>query len=547
MLSDTAIKVLQARYLKKDVNSNFIETPNELFRRVAESIGFEPNEKIHFFKMMNELEFMPNSPTLMNAGTKNGMLSACFVLPIEDTMESIFGTLYKMAMIHRFGGGTGFNFSHLRPKGSMVGSTSGVASGPLSFMSIYDKATDVVKQGGKRRGANMGILNCYHPDIIEFITAKRDMNAFTNFNFSVGITDDFMEAVEEDDDWKLIDPHTRKVTDTIKAKTLFDLIVDMAWERGDPAMIFFDTVNKFNPFLHKPIEACNPCGEVYLLPYESCNLGSINLSLMVNSDCSDINWDKLLNAIELGVKFLDNVITVNNYPFKEIEYVSRGSRKIGLGVMGWAELLIKLGLPYDCKEALHLADKVSSFMELHAKNTSHVLAQQLGEFPFIEETKIRNRRNATLLSIAPTGSISLICNTSSSIEPIFALAYTQKVAVGTFTYVNQLFKDICKQRGISINIEKIAKEGSIQHNDDFKPELKALFVTAHDISPEIHVHMQSAWQRHIDNAVSKTVNIPNNASLEDVATVFKLAYDEKCKGITVYRDKSRSEQTLNVG
>ncbi len=556
-LTVNAVEVLRRRYLLRDEKGNIIETPLQMFKRVARAIAsIEKHrdrwEKL-FLKIMTNLEFLPNSPTLMNAGTDLGVLSACFVLPIEDSLESIFNTLKYTALIHKAGGGTGFNFSKIRPKGDVVRSTKGIASGPVSFMRIFDVATDVIKQGGKRRGANMGILNYNHPDIIEFITCKEKEGVFENFNISVAVTDEFMEKAIKGEEYELINPRTEKAVGTINAKDVFDLIVANAWRSGDPGIIFLDEINRHNPTPKLGlIEATNPCGEVPLLPYESCNLGSINLSKFVNKN--EIDFERLGEVVRISTRFLDNVIDVNKYPLKEIDFATKRTRKIGLGVMGFAEMLIKLGIPYDSDEGIKTAEKVMKFISETARETSRELALERGVFPAFDESIYKGKydalRNATVTTIAPTGTISIIAGTTSGIEPLFAVAYVREVLEGVrLVEVNKVFEEIAKERGFYSKdlITKIAKVGSVQKIEEVPRDVKRLFVTALDIDPEWHVKMQAAFQKYTDNAVAKTVNLPQRATLEDVRRVFLLAYKLRCKGITVYRYGSKSRQVLYVG
>lgn len=558
-----AVSVLERRYLRKDDQGNVIETPAEMFRRVAKTVAksdllYDKEadvEKIEqkFYRVMANLEFLPNSPTLMNAGTDIGQLSACFVLPVGDSIEEIFDALKYMALIHKSGGGTGFSFSNLRPKGDMVRSTRGVASGPLSFMRIFDTATDVIKQGGKRRGANMGILRVDHPDIFDFITAKEREGVLSNFNISVGITDAFMNAVEEDGEYDLINPRTGKVVKKVKARDVFDLIVTMAWRTGDPGMVFLDEINRHNPTPQVgKIESTNPCGEVPLLPYESCNLGSINLSRMVKD--GEIEWDKLRRTARVGIHFLDNVIDANKYPLPEIERMTKANRKVGLGVMGFAEMLFQLRIPYNSEEGLATAEKVMSFISEEARGRSVELAEERGSFPNFEgsiweKNGYKAMRNATVTTIAPTGTISIIAGTSSGIEPLFAVSYVRNVMGTQLFEVNSIFEKIARERGFYSTelLRKIAKSGSVQKIGEIPVDVRRVFVTALDISPEWHVRMQAAFQRYTDNAVAKTVNLPYEATLEDVRKVFLLAYKLKCKGVTVYRYGSKTVQVLTIG
>jgi ribonucleoside-diphosphate reductase alpha chain len=558
-LSINAVRVLERRYLLKDEKGNIIETPSGMFKRVAKTIaavdkkygGDSRRSERKFYNMMASLDFLPNSPTLMNAGTALGQLSACFVLPVEDSLKSIFGTLRDMSLIHQSGGGTGFSFSRLRPRGDIVRSTKGVASGPVSFMRVYDQATEVIKQGGRRRGANMGILRVDHPDIIEFITSKEKEGFLDNFNISVGVTDEFMKAVKEDSEYDLINPRTGRPRGRLRARDVFDLMVTMAWRTGDPGIVFLDEINRRNPTPQLgEIESTNPCGEVPLLPYESCNLGSINLSHMVED--GEINWEKLGETTRLGVHFLDNVIDANRYPLKAIEKATKGNRKIGLGVMGLAEMFAKMGIPYDSKEAIRTAEKLMKFISDEARKKSVELGRERGSFPnFVGSIweDFDAMRNATLTSIAPTGTISIIANTTSGIEPIFALSYVRNVMGTQLLEVNPAFEEVAKERGFYSTdlMIRISRKGSIQDMRDIPDDVRRVFVTSLDIAPEWHVSMQAAFQKYVDNAVAKTVNLPANATLEDVRRVFMLAYKLKCKGITVYRYGSKSRQVLIIG
>jgi len=561
-LSINAVRVLARRYLLRDEQGRIVETPGQMFARVARAIakadvlyGLDPEKsEKYFFQVMRNLEFLPNSPTLMNAGTEIGQLAACFVIPVEDSIEGIFDALKYMAVIHKSGGGTGFSFSRLRPKGDVVRSTMGVASGPVSFMRIFDVATEVIKQGGKRRGANMGVLRVDHPDVREFVMAKSDGTSFKNFNLSVAVTDKFMQAVEAGGSIDLINPRTKEPVKTIDARDLFELMVDMAWRSGDPGLLFIDEINRKNPTPKLgEIEATNPCGEVPLLPFEACNLGSINLSKVIKN--GDIDWDKLRDLVWVAVHFLDNVIDVNKYPLPQIERMVKLNRKIGLGVMGFAEMLLKLGVPYDSDEALNVADKVMGFIASEGKKASRELALERGVFPTFEESIWKSMgydalRNATVTAIAPTGTISIIAGTSSSIEPIFAPVYVRKALGGiSLIEVNPMFEKIMRERGIYSRdlIVKVAKTGSLRDVPGVPEDVKRLVATALDIDPEWHVKMQATFQKHVDNSVAKTVNLRHEAGLDEVRKVFTLAYKLKCKGITVYRYGSKPEQVLYVG
>lgn len=560
-LTVNAMEVLNRRYLLKNETERIVETPAHLFMRIANAIaeidkkyGGDPKESEKtFYGMMTRLEFVPNSPTLFNAGTKLGQLSACFVLPVEDSLEGIFGAVRNTAIIEKSGGGVGFNFSRLRPKGDIVMSTKGVASGPVSFMRVFDIATEVIKAGGKRRGAMMGILRVDHPDILEFITSKQTSGFLSNFNISVAVTDDFMKALEEDDEYLLINPRNKEKTGKLKAKYVWDLIVKSAWKSGDPGVVFIDEINRHNPTPKVGrIESTNPCGEQPLLPYESCNLGSINLSKMAED--GKINWEKLRETVRNCVHFLDNVVDANNYPLEETEAITRANRKIGLGVMGFADMLIRLEIRYNSEEALTLAEKLMKFIEGEAHKKSMEIGEERGSFPNFEKSiwkdNYKAMRNATVTTIAPTGSISIIAGCSSGIEPIFAISFIRNVLSGTRLFeTNPLFEMMAKERGFydAEILEEIARTGSVQKIDGVPDDVKRLFVTALDIAPEWHVKVQAAFQKYTDNAVSKTVNLPSEASVEDVKKVYDLAWKLKCKGVTVFRYGSKPEQVLYIG
>jgi ribonucleoside-diphosphate reductase alpha chain len=564
-LTVNAIKVLERRYLLKNLKGEIIETPAQLFRRVAKAVAMVEKKygaddievkelEEQFYQLMFNCEFMPNTPTLMNAGTGMGQLSACFVLPVEDSIPGIFNAVRNMALIHKSGGGTGFSFSHLRPKDDVVKTTEGMASGPVSFMRVFDVSTDVIKQGGKRRGANMGILHITHPDIIEFITAKQQEGFLTNFNVSVTVTDEFISAVKTGSMIKLVNPRTKKIVREVKARDLWNLIVENAWKTGDPGMIFIDEVNRHNPTPHVGmIEATNPCGEQPLLPYESCNLGSINLAKMTKND--QIDWEKLRKTVHMTAHFLDNIIDANKYPLTQTKKLTLANRKIGLGVMGLADLLVQLKIPYNSEEALATAERIMKSIEEEGHKTSIELGEKRGSFPNFkgsiwEQKGYKAMRNSTVTTVAPTGTISVIAGCSSGIEPLFAIAFIRNVMEGTqLLEVNQYFEKVTKERGFYTEelMRKVSTLGSIQALTEIPEDVKRNFVIAHDIEPKWHVRMQAAFQKYTDNAVSKTVNLPNNATIKDVDEVFWLAYELKCKGITVYRYGSKKEQVLYIG
>ncbi len=565
-LSDNAKNVLDRRYLRRNSKGKIIETPEMMFSRVARHItkaekkyGNSTNVKKMenaFYNMMTELKFLPNSPTLMNAGRRLGQLAACFVLPVEDSMEEIFDSLKNAAIIHKSGGGTGFSFSNLRPKDSRVGTTGGIASGPISFMKIFNTATEQVKQGGTRRGANMAILRVDHPDIMEFIYCKKNNHELNNFNISVGITDDFMEAVTKESSYDLIDPRGNKKVGELNALEVFKAIVNQAWINGDPGIIFLDRLNKDNPTpsLGK-IESTNPCGEQPLLPMESCNLGSVDLSKFVFYENGDpaIDYDGLKEIVWLSVRFLDNTIDMSKYPLPEIEKMVKGNRKIGFGIMGFADLLYQLKIPYNSERALGVAEEVMSFIQKESHEASKFLAKERGVFENFDKSIFKDKsdsayRNATTTTIAPTGTLSIIAGCSSGIEPLFALSFVRNVMDNDkLLEVNPHFEKIAKEMGFysSELMDKIALEGSIQHTDQIPEDIQKVFVTAHDISPEWHIRMQAAFQKYTDNAVSKTVNLPRDATADDVMKIYNMAYDLSCKGVTIYRDGSKENQVLS--
>lgn len=591
-LSENAVKVLEKRYLKRDKEGNCTEKPADMFRRVATAIA-EGDFKFgktqaqvdelteRFYDVITNCYFMPNSPTLMNAGRELGQLAACFVLPVEDSLEGIFETVKNTALIHKSGGGTGFSFSKLRPKNSVVRSTMGVSSGPVSFMEVFNAATEAVKQGGTRRGANMGILRVDHPDIIDFINCKSDNNKLNNFNISVAITDKFMEALKNGTDYELINPQNKTVAGMMSAKKVFDMIVDGAWRNGEPGIIFIDKMNADNPTpLVGAIESTNPCGEVPLLSYEACNLGSINLGRMIKEDGS-INWDLLAKTTRTAIRFLDNVIAVNNYPLPQISEMVQNNRKIGLGVMGWADMLMKLGLSYNSAEGTKLASQVMEFIDYESKCESIELSKERGKFNNFKGSIYDNQnflynkykgksagiisdeqwkeldaqiekygiRNATTTCIAPTGTISMIASASGGVEPLFGLVFSRLIMDGTeMLEINPIFKDYMVKKGLYSEelMQKIAKDGSVAHVDGISDEIKHVFATAHDVSPYWHVKMQAAFQLHTDNAVSKTVNFEEHATRKDIEEAYVLAYENNLKGITVYRNNSRQFQPMNL-
>jgi ribonucleoside-diphosphate reductase alpha chain len=564
MITEHARKILEKRYLAKDESGNLLEDVDGMFRRVADHIASaelryykeDAAAKVkvtatsqNFYTMMKNLDFLPNTPTLINAGRPLSQLSACFVLPIEDDTISIFDAIKYGALIHKSGGGTGYSFSKLRHNGSIVKSTKGVASGPVSFLKIFNAATECIKQGGVRRGANMGILRVDHPDILEFIDCKVNNKEINNFNLSVGVTENFMKAVIDYKPYDLINPMNGEVCKRISARLVFNKIVENAWKNGEPGIAFLDRINKDNP---NPgigvIESTNPCGEQPLLPYESCNLGSINLSnFIIENGFGRFDYDRLQDIVRKAVRFLDNVITMNKYPLPQIEEITLKTRKIGLGVMGWADALIKAGIRYDSNQAIGLAKSIMKFINDIAREESIMLAEERGSAPACSGI-----RNSTRTTIAPTGTLSIIANCSSGIEPLFAIAYERNQADIRSIDINPLFKKKMMDIGYTENTfntlaERILKEGTIQHINEIPNDIKNLFVTAHDISPDMHIAMQAAFQENTDNAVSKTINLTKNATKEDVEDCFLLAHSMNCKGITIYRDGSRSEQVLSTG
>jgi ribonucleoside-diphosphate reductase alpha chain len=568
VLTDNAKTVLEKRYFKKDDNGAVIETAEDLFFRVAENIAgaekaFSPDANTDlwtekFYNIMVDLDFLPNSPTLMNAGRELQQLSACFVLPVGDSMEEIFTSVKNTALIHKSGGGTGFSFSHIRPKNDRVKSTKGISSGPLSFMRVFDIATETVKQGGTRRGANMGILNCSHPEIMEFIEMKEKDGVLSNFNISVAITDEFMTALKNDDEYPLRNPRTEEIVGKLKASMVFKRIVELAWKNGEPGIVYIDKINADNPTPHiGKIESTNPCGEQPLLPYESCNLGSINLAHMIseNNGKKEVNYFKLGNTVRTAVRFLDNVIEVNRYPLPEISKMTKGNRKIGLGVMGFADMLVEFGIPYNSPLAVALAEEVMKFIQEEGRKVSAFLARERGVFPTFEGSMYDKEnglrvRNATVTTIAPTGTISMIANCSSGIEPLFAIVYEKNVLDGNrLLEVHPAFKKIAKDEGFDSDglMKQVADDGSLHKIWGIPRRIRDVFVTAHDIEPRAHIAIQAAFQKYTDNAVSKTVNFKHEATVADVEEVFRFAYDLNRKGVTVYRDGSRKNQVMTAG
>ncbi|MDP9456147.1 MAG: vitamin B12-dependent ribonucleotide reductase [Actinomycetota bacterium] len=570
-LSENAVAVLKKRYLKKNEQGEAIEEPIDMFRRVASNIAegefcFRDGEeaqklyegsKEKFLQLMLSRKFMPNSPTLMNAGRELQQLSACFVLPVEDSIDGIYDTLKHQAVIHKSGGGTGFGFSRLRPKNDLVKSTMGVSSGPVSFMAVFDASTEHIKQGGTRRGANMGILRVDHPDIEEFISCKNENDKVNNFNISVAITDAFMEAVEGDTDFDLVNPRDGEVMRTVRARDLFEKIVQGAWLNGEPGVVFIDRINGDNPTPQFPIESTNPCSEAHLPPYDSCNLGSINLErFFVEGERpgeGTVDWDELRETIHTAVRFLDNVIEMNSYPLAEIDEMSRGNRRIGLGVMGFADVLIKLGITYDSEEGLAFAESMMKFVDDEAWEASRSLAEERGVMPHFKGSRHEARgdrvRNATVTTIAPTGTISIIAGCSGGIEPLFAVAFMRRQADMELPDVNPEFVRLAKSRGFYSEdlMKKVAEHGSVRDIEEVPEDVRSTWVTSHDISSEWHVRMQASFQKHTSMGISKTINLPNDATTKDVEDAYRQAFATGCKGIAVYRDGSRDAQVLSTG
>ena len=568
VLSNTARTVLERRYLKRDDNGNVIETPEDMFFRVAENIAgaeklFDPQAETHlhveeFYELMVNLDFLPNSPTLMNAGRELQQLSACFVLPVGDSMDEIFTAVRNTALIHKSGGGTGFSFSNIRPKHDMVKSTKGVSSGPLSFMRVFDTATETVKQGGTRRGANMGILHCTHPEIMDFIEVKENDGVLSNFNISVGISDEFMEALKNDQEYRLRNPRTGETVGRQKASKVFRRIVELAWKNGEPGIVFLDKINASNPTPHiGSVESTNPCGEQPLLPYESCNLGSINLAHMVcrQEGVAKVDYDKLGKTVRSAVRFLDNVIEVSRHPLPQIEKMTKGNRKVGLGVMGFADLLVEFGIPYNSHAAASLAEEIMKFVNEEAWKVSAYLAQERGCFPHFKGSTFDGPdglkvRNCTVTTIAPTGTLSMIADCSSGVEPLFAIAYEKNVLDGQrLLQIHPAFERIAREEGFYSEefMKMVAESGSLNKVYGIPKRIRDVFVTAHDIEPRWHIMIQAAFQKYTDNAVSKTVNFRKSATVADVEEAFRYAYEMGCKGVTVYRDGSRANQVLTSG
>ncbi|MBW2539171.1 MAG: vitamin B12-dependent ribonucleotide reductase, partial [Deltaproteobacteria bacterium] len=565
-LSENAKTVLERRYLKKDEKGKVVEAPGQMFRRVAHHIAkaekkygdASHGKKIEeiFYKMMTEFKFLPNSPTLMNAGRRLGQLAACFVLPIEDSMDGIFDSLKHAALIHKSGGGTGFSFSRLRAKNSRVGTTGGVASGPVSFMKIFNTATEQVKQGGTRRGANMGILRVDHPDIMEFVYCKRDNKELNNFNISVGITDAFMEAMDNERTYDLIDPSEKKKIEELSAAEVYRALVNLAWETGDPGVVFLDRINKDNPTPELgEIESTNPCGEQPLLPMEACNLGSINLAKFVieNKGTPAIQYEDLKEIVWSSVRFLDDTIDMSKYPIPEINHMAKSNRKIGLGVMGFADMLYQLMVPYNSARALEIAEEVMGFIQKESHAASKYLAAERGIFENFDKSIFKDQdgctyRNATTTTIAPTGTLSIIAGCSSGVEPLFALSFIRNVMDNDkLLEVNPYFENVVRKRGFYSKafMDTISQKGSIQEINEIPEDVRKVFVTSHDVSPEWHVRMQAAFQKYTDNAVSKTVNMSHDSTVDDVLKVYNLAYELGCKGVTIYRDGSKENQVLS--
>ncbi len=562
--TNEALRILERRYLRKDEQGNLLETPQGMIARVAKNIAAADrfygadDETVHqtearFYALMAELQFLPNSPTLINAGTKTQQLSSCVVLPVQDSMKSIFGSLRDAALIHQRGSGTGFSFSRLRPKGDIVGRNQGVASGPVAFLGVYDAALDVIKQGGIRPGANMAVLRVDHPDIIRFIESKRDKKSLKNFNISVAVTDNFMRSVEADSEFTAINPRTTASVGRLRARDIFSLIVQNAWKTGDPGLVFIDEINRKHPAKHLgEIETTNQCGEAPLLPYEGCVLGSLNVNKFINLDKTDVDWEALRETVHVAVHFLDNVIDMNSYANPEIEQQTKNTRKFGLGLMGLADVLCTLKIKYNSEAGLNFADKLMLFIKTAAYDKSMELATERGPCPAWNgsdhQRQGRRMRNMTCLSIAPTGTISILADASPGCEPLFAISYQKKVlGDNEIIYLNRHFEELPKEQGFYSPelIRKISRGGSIRQYNEIPTEVRNVFVTAQDITPEWHVKMQAILQKHVDNSISKTINFPRTASIKEVEEAYLLAWKAKCKGITIYRDGSYEEQVIN--
>lgn len=559
-LSINSVRLLEQRYLARDDEGEIAETPTQLFLRIARTVAMaEVNHNgdpkpwaRKFFRMMSTLEFLPSSPVLMNAGMKKKQLASSFVIPVPDDLQGIFRSLEQAVIVQQAGGGTGFSFSRIRHRGDIVDSIPGVASGPIAYMRVYEKAMQAVKQGGHRQGANMAVLRVDHPDILDFINLKLNRDAMQNFNLSVGVTDGFMETLQQDGEYELINPRTGEPAGQLSARVVFDTLLAVSWRTGDPGLLFLDRINKDNACSHKgAIEATNPCAEQPMLPYESCCEGSINLTRFVKD--GKIDWGRLSDAIRLSVRFLDDVIDVNHYPVPEIEQMTRGTRRIGLGIMGFADLLLLLGIPYASEDAVMLADEIGAFVRKNAEEASEELAEQRGTYPYWRrsrhEQESKRVRNSALLGIAPTGSISIIADCSGGIEPNYAFAYTRAVSGGSdLLMMNPAFKKVMRAHAIPEEIaKKIAKRGYATDEDDLPQELKDILLTAQQVPPEWHIRIQAAWQKHVDSGISKTINFPATASIKDIEEGMLLAWRLGCKGITVYRDNSLDVQVLRTG
>ena len=563
-LTANALSILDRRYLARDTKGNIIEDAEELFERVAENISqaeslyyshteeFRAYVERQFYDLLRSLDFLPNTPTLINAGRRLQQLAACFVLPVYDSLEDIFEAVKQTALIHKSGGGTGFNFSNLRPSDDIVGSTGGIASGPVSFINAFDAATDVVKQGSVRRGANMGVLNVTHPDILDFISIKNTTDRLQNFNISVAVTDDFMDRAINEENYNLINPRNGEIQGELNAGEVFNLIVEAAWNCADPGLIFWDTMNKYHPNpLSGPIESVNPCSEQVLEAFGSCTLGSINLANMVRADNTrEIDWDRLLNAVVLSVRFLDNVLDMNAYPIPQIRETSQRFRRIGLGVMGWSDLLFKLHVRYDSEDALLLAEEVMGFIQEQAHIASESLSVERGVYPeWASSLYERPMRHTSPITIAPTGTISRIAGCSSGIEPAFSLVFESTIMDGTkLVDINGSFAEWLKDSDLTTaQINQIYEQGSLENVPGIPDDIKDTFRISHQIDPEWHIRMQAAFQKYTDNSISKTINMPHDSTIEEVKNAYLLAWHLGCKGITVYRDGSKQTQVLTRG